>query len=691
MEVKLSIPACINYIVLPNGEPDHHRIFNVMKTALYTKYKDAQLTDDKIWSFLRASSQLPSSVKLSDIDTGRSELCFNIITQYKISAICQLCPYSTLYKNANEVEESLILCYALDSVENFKMLTDAGLESRHLRSMQRLSDKSKTQVYPINRQIYEFLKTECVPSDFYKMLDQIVTYIKTNSPSKLLIADLKMINQYIKNICNLKVLKSEDVVKILQDTFSIQISSVSPAVKSKKLEDQKPIEGKNEREPSTGSVIEGLLGSMPAAPSPKQSTPEPAVERTSSSTQDKNEPKEHTVPDESASKECKTAKKSDQKASEQINLPETNTNNNQNLEPPVVKQNKPDKATSNRVSANSDTKEVIKTSIISTITLDSTIAPSSIRKPIFWVLNIAESYGYPLICADAMDAITENLFVNDLLLTPLLPCEVVTLQLSTGSQESILLFTGKRFYYFDPLNDQVWKLLVPYIQKSSYRTLISYEPYLTQYFLNQAIKSNVISSFSLRIAADALEGHFADPVQLIHEILNKVNTISLPEIIFCMLHYRKLYLYLNEKLLKLNETDVEYYRIINNVEHFIGITFKLSSLFQSNEYAIQHLSDDYFHNFAYNRTLKPTTQNIILTIKITPVKNLVFPIHRLLSTLYEVRISMPLLLLSFSDDNLIIAINSNHNSKVTDFLFNTCSSIASEEDIIPVHISIYQQ
>ncbi|RRK25024.1 hypothetical protein EBB54_30245 [Schaedlerella arabinosiphila] len=53
------------------------------------------------------------------------ELCFTIISQYKCNSICQLCAYSPLYKNQFEIQESILIGYALTSWNHLQSLINA--------------------------------------------------------------------------------------------------------------------------------------------------------------------------------------------------------------------------------------------------------------------------------------------------------------------------------------------------------------------------------------------------------------------------------------------------------------------------------------------------------------------------------------------------------------------------------------
>ena len=162
MNNKLFIPSCHKFITKKDGTANFQRIYGVLKSAYSTKYPNDTLSSEEVFDFLKLNQIVPHDFPHQDIDFDYQELCFSIITQYKCNSICQLCPYSSLYKNIYENEESILLSYALNSWDHLNSLKKAGLTCRHFRSMIPVSDKSKVLVVPLNRLAYEYLET--VPS-----------------------------------------------------------------------------------------------------------------------------------------------------------------------------------------------------------------------------------------------------------------------------------------------------------------------------------------------------------------------------------------------------------------------------------------------------------------------------------------------------------------------------------------------
>ena len=182
MNNKLFIPSCHKFITKKDGTANFQRIYGVLKSAYSTKYPNDTLSSEEVFDFLKLNQIVPHDFPHQDMDFDYQELCFSIITQYKCNSICQLCPYSSLYKNIYENEESILLSYALNSWDHLNSLKKAGLTCRHFRSMIPVSDKSKVLVVPLNRLAYEYLET--VPSSANDLLSidhKIMTALKQNN------------------------------------------------------------------------------------------------------------------------------------------------------------------------------------------------------------------------------------------------------------------------------------------------------------------------------------------------------------------------------------------------------------------------------------------------------------------------------------------------------------------------------
>lgn len=225
MNNKLFIPACHKFITKKDGTANFQRIYGVLKSAYSTKYPNDTLSSEEVFDFLKLNQIIPRDFSIQDMDFDYQELCFSIITQYKCNSICQLCPYSSLYKNIYEDEEAILLSYALSSWECLNSLKKAGLTCRHFRAMIPVSDKSKVQVVPLNRLAYEYLET--VPSSANDLLSidyKIMAALKQNNKNKLSDNDFEIMHKYLTNLTTVNSQKISDrnVADILKRCFQLE-------------------------------------------------------------------------------------------------------------------------------------------------------------------------------------------------------------------------------------------------------------------------------------------------------------------------------------------------------------------------------------------------------------------------------------------------------------------------------------
>ena len=202
MEMEhLSVPSCYKYIKTKEGDPDYQRIYGVAVSAYQTKYPEAPMIKDEIFRYLKLSQVIPEKYNSELLNMDYVELCFSIISQFQCNAICQICPYSTLYRNAHEKEETIILGFALNTWENLQRIIQAGVTSRHFRAMIPVSEKSKVMVVPLNRLAFEYL--EKIPKsqeDMLSITDKIISVLKQNNQNKLSASDFRIAKKYLDNL-----------------------------------------------------------------------------------------------------------------------------------------------------------------------------------------------------------------------------------------------------------------------------------------------------------------------------------------------------------------------------------------------------------------------------------------------------------------------------------------------------------
>lgn len=121
MNNKLFIPACHKFIT-KKTELQIFKEYTAFLNPLIPQNIQTTHYLPKKYSIFKLNQIIPRDFSIQDMDFDYQELCFSIITQYKCNSICQLCPYSSLYKNIYEDEEAILLSYALSSWERLNSL-----------------------------------------------------------------------------------------------------------------------------------------------------------------------------------------------------------------------------------------------------------------------------------------------------------------------------------------------------------------------------------------------------------------------------------------------------------------------------------------------------------------------------------------------------------------------------------------
>ena len=432
----LSVPSCYKYIKTKEGEADYQRIYGVAVSAYQTKYPDAPIIKEEIFRYLQLSQVIPEKYNPEVLNMDYVELCFSIISQFQCNSICQICPYSTLYRNTHEKEETIVLGFALSTWENLQRIIQAGVTSRLFRAMIPVSEKSKVMVVPLNRLAFEYL--EKIPKsqeDMLSITDKIISILKRNNQNKLSASDFKIAKKYLDNLYNGNYTNCGDDVlkKALKDGFNISLEGISSKQQLTNTNKSAPPVNNKPLESKPAAHINGFLGKRPIQPEPQ------AVQK----------------PDD---KILQSASGTIKPKIEQKTLKEENIDNNE-------------KAANQK--------------ILSTYTVTNNLQPERQHSTFLqfpWKLTKKELNEKKTIILDQAQSFNQSILQEDLLLTPLLPMEVIDVD---GT--SVLLFMANhKFYCFERNNPVILDLLLPYVTASSYRKILCYEPYLLySYFASE--------------------------------------------------------------------------------------------------------------------------------------------------------------------------------------------------------------
>lgn len=158
------------------------------------------------------------------------------------------------------------------------------------------------------------------------------------------------------------------------------------------------------------------------------------------------------------------------------------------------------------------------------------------RSPQLWRATNQDLSDLHVIDLDKADQLQIKLFLWNLLQTPLLPAEIVTVD----NKMLLLVYARQDFYSFSVTNSLLLEKVLPYLNRSRFRHLICYEPYmLYNFFVNQGIYS--IQLFSLRFAADLIEAQHDWSISAAELVQKVAGTENVSGILDAMPYYYNMY------------------------------------------------------------------------------------------------------------------------------------------------------
>ncbi|MDD3362689.1 MAG: hypothetical protein PHW34_13555 [Hespellia sp.] len=658
MKNELFIPACHKYIKRKDGLPDSQRIFSVAKTAYKSKYPDQVLDNELLFHFLKTNAVISEQISFSDIDYEYVELCFSIISQYKCNTICQLCAYSPLYRNQYENEESMLLGYALNSWKNLHALLDSGLTCRHFRSMIPVSEKSSILVAPLNRLAFEYM--EKIPKnqeDMLSIADKIMAALKENNKNKLTAADFKIMGKYLVNLANgnYQKLDSSSINNILKKCY--KLSFQNPEQKEQTAppstcSNQKPAPNK---EPKP-TYLDGFLSGKPTGSA-----------------------RDRKLPQETSGKKQVQCKPTNPPA-----LPQTPIRKSEQqktvTEIPI---NSIEKKPQNRA-ALEDQKTLTSYRKSSVKKISKASNPLE-RTPRIWKLKDTDLNAPLYYNLEKTDKYHLERFYNALLLTPVLPMEIVA---GTNS-EWVLMYVKNQIYYFSTCNLTILDNILPYIHMSRYRKIVCYEPYLLYDYFHQQSFHNVLV-FSLRHAMDIVLplSYWGVSPSLALDCLEKSkNLAGEQEVIFCMKRYYNAYRVLHEKVESLEEKKITEYQIVQNISRFLGYSFRMSRHLKTDKFLYEKESLDEIQ-FNFSNQFEVLPGYVVVQFTIAYEEQNLFPIRLLTSLLTERKCpeTCELYLLAYNTRQITFLTSESAYSILCDLINRFSFIIAKSEANLPVYI-----
>lgn len=648
MKKELFVPACHQYIKNKDGTPNIQRIFSVAKSAYQSKYPKQLLNDNELFAFLQASHVIPAEAKEEELDTEHTELCFSVISQYKCNSICQLCAYSPLYKNQFEIQESILIGYALTSWKNLQNLLNSGITCRHFRAMIPVSENSAVMVVPLNRLAFEYL--EKIPksqTDLLSVTDKIIISLKENNKDKLSAADLKIAKKFLDNLynSNFQNLESKEIDRILKECFQLSYCEIDNAdVPSQTISKEKP--------GPKAACLEGLLtGKQNAVPVNRNMQKEVPRKNTSAKNSPKGNPtfKKPLIPTENPTHKLDSTKKEIISSEPKLDITASYTQEK-------------------------DCQKLIDTS-------DNLLE----RTPLAWECPQDAFLHISSINLDNADSAQIQLFLNQLLITPILPMEIVNYQ----KKEVALIYTGKQFFYYSKSNLIILDALLPYIEKSRFRKILCYEPYeLYAYFHQQQCHS--VQIFSLRLAMDfTCPAHLWNcaPDLIFKEHLQVEIPVGEATVIHIMKHYQMLYGKAIDMLRKIEPKRKSDYQEKYYLSLLLGYSYhkEVYSSFKGRLFSKETLTG---FAFTYSPKEKMVSPYKAVCFQIHWNSKECFPVEALLAKIVEHKVPEKhnIFLLAFKRNCISFAVTDAEYNYCCELVNHLSSYFAEKRNKLPVHI-----
>lgn len=240
---RTQLPACRRYLS-GNQKPNMLYTLAILNHQLEPSAESAKAFHALMVSdgIIEQGSPLPEQMNAVS--------CFQVVSDHKCGYICHICPYAKKNKNLHEMQEAVILSFALKNYENFQLLKRSGLQAEHLSALFLLNDFPTGKIVPtipLTRLAYQYLahKTSHI-TVFSELPCQITEALDHNNKERLLPQNLQTIRTYLSRLQ--AGYKSVPAEKVLE--FSALLQS------TRKDSDKKP------------ECLTGLLKDIPVEPKP---------------------------------------------------------------------------------------------------------------------------------------------------------------------------------------------------------------------------------------------------------------------------------------------------------------------------------------------------------------------------------------------------------------------------------------
>lgn len=636
MEMEhLSVPSCYKYIKTKEGDPDYQRIYGVAVSAYQTKYPEAPMIKDEIFRYLKLSQVIPEKYNSELLNMDYVELCFSIISQFQCNAICQICPYSTLYRNAHEKEETIILGFALNTWENLQRIIQAGVTSRHFRAMIPVSEKSKVMVVPLNRLAFEYL--EKIPKsqeDMLSITDKIISVLKQNNQNKLSASDFRIAKKYLDNLYNgyYSNLNDDFLQKALKDGFNLSLGRKASKQQMPMSDVATSVVNNDRSEKTQAAHISGFLKERNMQPKPQPAR----------------KPDETELPVDSRISESEIS---------QTVSRETQKSND-------IKQNSTDQK------------------ILSTYKVSNDFLPKEEHNFLYrpWKATKKTLEDRNTIILDQNHSYSQDILQEDLLLTPLLPMEVIDME----GTSALLFLANHKYYCYERNNPVILDVLLPYITASSYRKILCYEPHLLYaYFAEeQAYDVSIIGLGFYFDLFKSLKNCRTNPSEAIAKIC-QIKGTSFPDMLSL---YKKTHMKFEKMLSKEDCERVQQFREMNRVAKLIGFSEAYhSAIFSTANIVSADSRNGYTFSYKSGTPVQDSYKDVAFHIRWNAVSY--FPVKEMLAILSDdIIFRKGSAVLCFDEGSITFAVLPEHYDYLCDQINRIAYHIADKYKKLPVMI-----
>lgn len=276
-----------------------------------------------------------------------------------------------------------------------------------------------------------------------------------------------------------------------------------------------------------------------------------------------------------------------------------------------------------------------------------------------------------------------SVFKDYLLETPLLPMEFV----QTENKQFIVLFAGEKLYYYSTSNPIILDEILPYINKSSFRKVLCYEPYwLYAYFQEQQIQS--VEIFSLNIAMNFLYPSLdaASPKERIKFYVESQHTPHPNSLLYCMQFYLQCYKKMQKQIRSLETSQQEKLLIQIRLSKLLGISYFKHRLCAGEPLLFtKRLAGGY--DFTYQKSDEMKSPYCSVRFGFS-WKESSFPIEELLNNcvVHNLICEYDMRILKYDETSVIFAVRNDEQKSVYEAIHNLACFMAEKENKTPIVI-----